>query len=48
MLNFREQYEGSKSTVQTTAYTCNVLLPHVLESKLLDLHNSVQIYNICW
>lgn len=48
MLNFHEQCEGSKSTAQTTAYTCNVLLLHVSESKLLDCNNSVQKYNTCW
>lgn len=42
MLNFREQCQGSKSTVQIIAYTYNVLLSCVLESKLLDFHNSIQ------
>lgn len=47
MLNFREQCEGLKSTVQITAYIYNVLLPCVSESKLLDFHNSVQKYVTC-
>lgn len=42
MLNFREQCEGSKSTVHIIAYTYNVLVSCVLESKLLNFHNSIQ------
>lgn len=46
-LNFPEWCEGSKSTVQIIAYTHDVLLSCVLESKLLDFHNSVQKYITC-